>query len=365
LKTLTELYAKDNSNLMQDGTGRMRVWSVEILDDGILIRHGLLGGAMQEKHEPIIEGLATRTIEEQIESRAKSRISKKIDSGYCESFEEAQNKPRTNSLGFKKPMLAAKFVDCKKIDYSDLFIQYKYDGNRMLVRNENGTNVAYTRNGKIIDTIPEIIEGMIIPEGMTIDGEIYCHGESLQTIVSWVKRRQANSLKLRYHAYDVMIDKHYKTRLMILNNIELGDFAEVVPTNRYKHETGMPITDQLNEAIRLGYEGLILRQNDCGYETGKRSKSLIKVKKFHDDEFRIIGVHLSKDNLPMLDLVTDEGIHFKATMPGSMIQKEEHYTNRENLIDKYCHLEYSQITKDRKPFHGTATAILNHKDELK
>jgi len=355
---LKTLYAIDNK-------GQIRVWSVEELDDGILMMHGVMGGAMQEKHEPIYEGLATRTIEEQIHSRAESRINKKIDAGYCRTLEEANSKPRTNSLGFQKPMLAAKFVDCKKIDYYDLFVQYKYDGNRMLVRNENGTNIAYTRNGKVIDTIPEIIEGMIIPEGVTIDGEIYCHGESLQTIVSWVKRRQENSLKLRYHAYDVMIDRNYGLRLEMLKDMELGEFAEVVPTYKYIPEPNNYITDALNDAIKLGYEGLILRQNDFGYETGKRSKSLIKVKQFLDDEFEITGMHLSKDGLPMINFKTDRGTFGKATAPGSMEEKHAHWENVENVVGKWVHLEYSQWTKDDKPFHPTATAILDTKDELK
>lgn len=354
----TILYAIDNK-------GQTRVWSVEELDNGVFIEHGIIDGNMQEKYEEVLEGLANRTLEEQVRSRAESRINKKIDAGYCRTLEEAQNKPRTNSLGFEKPMLAAKFVDCKKIDYYNLFVQYKYDGNRMLVRCENGINIAYTRNGKPIETIPEIIDGMIIPEGVTIDGEIYCHGESLQTIVSWVKRRQENSLKLRYHAYDVMIDRSYDFRLEMLKDMDLGDFAEVVPTSVYNPEAGMPITDMLNEAIRLGYEGLILRQNDCFYETGKRSKSLIKVKKFLDDEFKITGMHLSKDGLPMINFETGRGTIGKATAPGSMQEKQAHWGNIENVVGKFVHLEFSQWTKDDIPFHPTATAILEHKDELK
>lgn len=351
------LYAIDNK-------GQTRVWSVEELDDGILMSHGVLGGAMQEKHEPVLEGLASRTLAEQITSRALSRINRKIDSGYCSTLEEAQNQPRTNSLGFQKPMLAAKFVDCKKIDYDRLYYQHKYDGNRMLVRNENGVNIAYTRNGKPIETIPEIIEGMEIPEGMTIDGEIYCHGESLQTIVSWVKRRQPDSLRLRYHAYDIMSDMDYIERLSILETLNLGEYGEVVPTQRYMPDSPITIKQLLDESIELGFEGLILRQHDFPYEAGKRSKSLIKVKKFLDDEFKIIGTHLSKDGLPMVDFDTGRNTEGKATMPGSMIQKAALY-DRNDLVGKWVHLEYSQWTKDNIPFHPTATAILNHKDELK
>lgn len=354
---MKNLYAIDNK-------GKIRIWSIRKLYNGLLIKHGTLNGATQEKFEEITKGLAARTIEEQINSRYLSRINKKIDSGYCETLIEAQEKPRANSLGFQKPMLAAKFNDCKDINYNDLYIQYKYDGNRMLVKNENGVNVAYTRNGKIINTIPEIIKEMEIPNGMTIDGEIYCHGESLQTIVSWVKRRQNNSLKLRYHVYDIMLNEHYHTRFSILSKMNLGKFSIKVPTYKYSTGNGKSIKELLNDSIALGYEGLILRQNEFGYESGKRSKSLIKVKKFFDDEFLIIGVHLSKDGIPMLNLITDNGIEFKATIPGTMDQKHFLY-NRTGLINKYAYVEYSQLTKALTPFHPICIKILNQKNELK
>ena len=38
------LYAIDNK-------GQTRVWSVEILDDGIMMEHGVLGGTMTPKYE--------------------------------------------------------------------------------------------------------------------------------------------------------------------------------------------------------------------------------------------------------------------------------------------------------------------------
>jgi len=353
---LKTLFAKDNK-------GQMRFWSVEELVDGIMIRHGVVACAVQQKFEQIDEGLATRTLEEQVHSRALSRANKKIDAGYCESYNEAENKPRTNSLGFAKPMLAAKFDTVKKIDYDDLYVQYKYDGNRMLIKNEGGINIAYTRNGKLIETIPEIVDSIDIPEGMTLDGEIYAHGESLQTIVSWVKRRQENSLKLRFHAYDLMEEIPYEDRLAILMQIEFGDSAELVPTIKY--DDSMSIKSMLDDSIFNHYEGLILRQNDFGYEAGKRSKSLIKVKKFLDGEFEIIDMHLSKDGIPMIDYVTDEGVIGKATAPGSMMQKHAHFDNINDKIGKYVRLEYSQLTKDRVPFHPTATAILATKDEMK
>lgn len=351
------LYARDNK-------GAMRVWTVEELDNGLLMMHGVMGGQLQEKFEPVDEGLATRTLKEQIRSRALSRTSKKIDSGYCHTLEEAETKPRTNSLGFEKPMLAAKFNTVKNIDLNNTYYQFKYDGNRMPVTNQNGINVPYSRQGKLIETIPEISEGIIMPENETIDGEIYCHGQSLQTIVSWVKRRQADTLRLRYHVYDIMMDAPYEERLACLMQMELGAYAELVPTYKFDPKT-QTIRGLLLDAISKGYEGLILRQNDFSYEVGKRSKSLIKVKQFLDGEFKITGMHLSKDGLPMVNFDTGRGTLGKATAPGTMQKKWEHWENIENVVGKWVHLEFAYWTKDDNIFHPTATNILETKTQLK
>jgi ATP-dependent DNA ligase len=155
----------------------------------------------------------------------------------------------------------------------------------------------------------------------------------------------------------------YEERLAILMQMEFGSSAELVPT--YKFESGLSIKSLLMDSIGSGYEGLILRQNDFGYEAGKRSKSLIKVKHFLDDEFKITGMSLSKDGLPMIHYDTGRGTIGKATAPGSMAEKHAHWQNVDNVVGKWVHLEYSQWTKDDIPFHPTATAILDSKTQLK
>lgn len=342
------LYAKDSK-------GQIRFWSIEETSGGLDIEHGLIDGLRQNKFEPIDFGLASRSTEEQIRSRFNSRINKKIDAGYCDSIEDAIKKPRTNALGFDRPMLAKKFDDIKNIDFDNLYYQHKYDGNRMLIRNNCGEIIAYTRQGKIITAIPEILNSIDIPEGITIDGEIYCHGVPLQTINSWVKKRQPNSKRLLYHAYDIIIDENYEERIKLLNSFKLGQMAHVVPTKKYD---GTSVQNLLKESISSGYEGLILRQNNFGYEPNKRSKSLIKVKQFQDGEFKIKNISLSKDDIPILHCITDKNIEFKVTAPGSMQDKCKIYYNRDLLIGAYVRVEYSCLTKENKPFHPVATHII-------
>ena len=351
----TSLYAKD-------AKGKIREWRIETDPAGLWIYHGVHGGAMQHKFEEIGKGLAARTLREQIFSRFNSRINKKIDSGYSTCIIEAETRERTNALGFTKPMLAAKFKDVKNINYEDLYYQHKFDGNRVLVKNENGVLIAYSRQGKVIDTIDHVLGGMMIPEGMTLDGEIYCHGESLQTIVSWVKRLQPDTQRLRYHVYDVISDwQFYNARIERMKLLELGENASLVETNKF--DGSKSIQELLKESCDLGYEGLILRQNGFSYEQ-KRSKSLIKVKHFEDHEFLIIGMHLSKDGRPMLDCITDDDVVFKTVVPGTMLEKDAIYKDKENE-GRYVHLEFANYTKDGVPFHPNALRILKTKDEMK
>ena len=156
---------------------------------------------------------------------------------------------------------------------------------------------------------------------------------------------------------------HYNVRLEMLRGYELGEKAELVPTMFY--DGSVSINYLLQQARAEGYEGSILRQNDFGYEAGKRSKGLIKVKHFDDGEFEVTGIHLSKRGRVVLDCIMPDGVAFKATAPGTVQQKETIYANKVQCIGKYVHVEYANITKDGAPFHGVATEMLEHEMQNK
>jgi len=342
------LYAKDVA-------GGLRVWTIEPIFDEIVITHGVYGGVMQEKRETVSEGKAGRSLDEQIDLQINSRISRQQDKGYVFGKDEAMQLRRTSASGFLRPMLAMPFNKIKRIEYRNAYMQYKYDGNRCMITCRNGKNIAYSRNGKKIN-IPHITGTMVIPEGVTIDGELYCHGEKLQTIVSWVKRHQENTKRLRFHMYDAMLDKPYHDRLGTLSTfVEAGPSAEVVPT----HECHSEQDAKLHMAIARdhGYEGAIIRQNDFGYEDGKRSKSLIKMKAWLDAECQIVDIHASKDNWAILECEF-EGKRFRVSAPGSMADKELILDLADEYIGLTARVEYSMLTADGVPFHPVAVAIV-------
>ena len=176
----TTLYKKDQK-------GKIRFWSVENIGDGLYFEYGCLGGEILQNDEPIHFGLAGRSKTQQINLRMQSRINSKLDSGYSPTIEEAERGLRTNLLGYAKPMLAKRFDHIKEIDWNGMHIQYKLNGHRCMIVNDGGVLTAYSRNGKVIETIDTILNGVKIPEGTILDGELYKHGASLQTISSMVK----------------------------------------------------------------------------------------------------------------------------------------------------------------------------------
>jgi ATP-dependent DNA ligase len=288
-----------------------------------------------------------------VQLRIESRARVKRSAGYKSTIEEALEGAGTNAISLMKPMLAHTFEKVKT-NLDGAMVQYKYDGNRCLIYNDGKSLIAYSRNGKKIETIDHILSGIDIPVGATLDGEIYNHDLSLQEIVSLIKRKQEDTNKLAYVVYDMISSEPFRERYQKLRHYSLKGSAVLAPA--WPIEAISNMKQQLSDALAYGYEGLIVRSDNCGYEVGKRSKSLLKVKAWHDKDFTIIDIVPSKDGWARL-VCADEEITFTVSAPGDMKFKEHVMFNRGRYIGKQVRVEYAYLTKDGIPFHPTATLI--------
>ena len=331
----------------KDAKGKTIEWSIEKKNNHLLMTHGSKNGLKQEKIEAVLEGKANRSIDEQLELRMNSRISSKKDAGYNEKLEDSGN----GQLGFLRPMLARKYDPKKEIDWSDAHVQRKYNGHRCLICN-NGKTTAYSRNGKLITSIDHIIKWISLKPGYTVDGELYIHGESLQKISSLVTQKYSQSPQLEYHIYDVIHDKPFIHRSKIISEI-LSNHGPIVEAPTYKVFNSQDV----NRFFRLfrseGYEGAILRTGQYGYECGRRSSNLLKVKEVHSKEFEVFDIIESRDGLTVL-WCTDGKIKFKTLAPGTMEDKEYVFENQEEFIGRMITIEFAEYTKDGIPFHPIA-----------
>ena len=341
------LYQVDNKNVI-------RVWSILAANNEIIIRHGTLDGKMIETRETVTEGLAGRSLLNQVESRVNSRINKQLDKGYKHSIEEAKRNVGRNKVGLVKPMLAVQEDKVKEYDAQGAVYQRKLDGNRMLVTKQDGVLLAYTRNGKPITTLDHILEEVdqLIYEGETVDGEVYIHGMPLKDINSRIRKKQPGTLDLKYHIYDIVDSRPFRERFNPLFTRLPG------PMTNVKLEHTWPIeVDQeslFKEVRDDGYEGLMLRLDGYGYQAGKRSKALLKIKIRQDAEAEVIDVEVSKDGTGKLICKMPSGKTFGLVPPGDRVDKILVAKYPDDYIGRQVTYSYAYLTDFGIPFHAVA-----------
>lgn len=347
----------DETVLYRNSKHGISRWTIWQDDNTIRMKsEAKIGDTPMYFSEVVEEGKAGRSLQQQIELRMKARIRGKIDNGYVHTREEAQNPNLKNVMGHHQPMLAQKLKDVKKFRLEDYYIQPKLDGHRCMIVREGGELIAYSRRGREITTINHLLPYIDIPEGVTLDGELYVHGQPLQTIASWAKRLQPDSAKLNYIVFDVVEDVPFRERLrMIEQDLRIppnGPFSML--------DTLSPVSEDvvLNTMFRAfrdsGYEGAILRHGDYPYEIGRRSRGLIKMKETFDDEFQVVDITPSVDNWAVLHCRTDDGKVFKVSAPGTVEAKKHVLAKKFEFIGTYVTVEYAHLTKEGIPFHPVA-----------
>lgn len=352
----TTLYAKDSK-------GKLRVWSIWSEDKQICMEYGTEDGETITNSEPVLFGLANRTPEEQIQMRINSRVNKKKDAGYTESRDDALSNKRTNTLGYPRPMNAKAITNKRQVP-NEWFIQFKYNGHRCMIINDSGNIVSYSKGGKLIETIPEILEEVRdLPEGIVLDGELYKHGVPLQTISSWVRRRQPDTLKLKFKCFDANIDGlTFRERNKFLKGLDFlsgKGRCKYVRTRFVKGE--FDVEKYFVESLKKKYEGLMLKNPDALYQDGKRSSDVLKVKKrslgkkfIIDDEFLVVNIKASKDKWAILVCETEQGIQFSVSCPGDVPEKTRVLKNKDYYIGKHVRVEFEGYTKGKKPVEAVA-----------
>lgn len=99
-----------------------------------------------------------------------------------------------------------------------------------------------------------------------------------------------------------------------------------------------------------GYEGTMVRHGDTGYESNKRSSSLLKYKDFKDISLPIIDITPNEANTahgtPVFEL---GGKQFKSGLKMSHAEREEFLTNRADHIGKMAELRFFEYSEEGTP----------------
>lgn len=241
-----------------------------------------------------------------------------------------------------KPMLARKY-DGREL--KNHYVSYKLDGIRCVAVVTNGKAKLFTREGKEID-MPHVVrdvEFMCSGKSIVLDGELYSHALSFETIQSAFASGD-RFCQLQYHVYDVVDDnKVFSERSEFINSIPELQFVK--PLLSHKVADKSELMSMYTDALSQGFEGVIVR-NDVKYKHN-RTVHMMKVKKTDDDEFRFVRVDYGETGKKVAVFVTSAGEEFKATIEG-----EQNYLPS---VGDYYNVRFMEMTERGIPRHAVTS----------
>lgn len=344
-----------------DKGGSYKVWKIWTVGEELFIEHGKEGGKQQLKRELVkgknIGRANETTPAEQAALEAESRYKKQIDKGYRETKEELTELPLL-------PMLAHDYLkQGHRIKYP-CYASAKMDGVRCLAIRHADHVELKSRGGKgyaVAHVQQELMH--LMNEGEVWDGELYIHGKYLEEIVSAVKKPNDLTKELTLRIFDVVNDSPFDQRIVDLQAVALrildSSFISVLPYQRVESQQDMKSCHKM--FVAQGYEGIMLRNDDGLYESGKRSADLQKYKEFFDEEFEIISVAEDRNQngvLVVWDAVA--GTHFDVCF-GDFEERKRQLANPEDYKGKLLTVKYQTRYKDSKlPQFPTGVAIRDY-----
>ena len=392
--------------ITRDSKGKIRVAEVSCEWDDVEKRYTIYRNTYQYEGkitaQPeiyITKGKVKRTIAQQAELEFNSHVKKYLDKGYKEiensinQYTKAQLESflpehTTDANGFKKHMLAKDFNKVATSVFDNVKIWYgsrKIDGVRCSFYWKDGEVKSASRGGGNYDfstshlrNHPKLIKFLKSNPEIVLDGELYCHGYSLQSL-SGLARTEKDEGKdcsiLEYYIYDVMIpDIPFSDRLNKLDEIQEVLELGFEPNKEWEREdlkfqmvpqveiSGWASIKRLHDQyVAEGFEGIVVRNPNKPYGFGKRTNDMIKVKEYQDAEFEIVGLSEGlRDEDMCFVCITDKGIEFKAKPMGNRELKQQYREDLDSLIGKMATVKFFYLSDEGTPLQPVLKCIRDY-----
>jgi DNA ligase-1 len=248
----------------------------------------------------------------------------------------------------------------------------KLDGCRcIVVVNEHGKVTAWSRQGKQFDTLDKVIAdieqlGFV---NTVFDGEICIvdemGNENFSDIMKEIRRKDHTIQNPKYIMFDMLTLDEFNTktstRLLHERLYKLYRLSNLYPTldilKQQIIHNQEDFLDWQNQANAGNWEGFMLRKNH-EYE-GKRSKNLLKVKKFHDNEyvvkrietgpFRVITDGIEHEEIVLSNVVIEhKGYEVSVGSGFSLEQRREFYKDPTKIIGKEITVQFFEETTNKQ-----------------
>jgi len=249
----------------------------------------------------------------------------------------------------------------------------KLDGVRcIIILDKNGEAKAYSRNGKEFETLGKVLKSIeaIGSKHLVFDGELCLideeGNEDFQGVMKEIRKKDHTIENPQYKIFDMLPLESFGKKS---GDISLGDrlkSLKVLPIDTSECLSILPqvvVRDEEHfaelsaEATEKGFEGLMLRK-DVSYE-GKRTKNLLKVKSFLDEEYEVVSIDFKDHRIikegkevvrPMLAqaYIQHKGFRVGVGSGFSQEQRIHYYENPEELVGKTITVQYFEESHNQE-----------------
>ena len=312
------------------------------------------------EHYSEYEELIHCIIDKDLKTRAGDKIINKAISDHIPEFSVA---------------LADKY-EPKLVDWKDgWYVSRKIDGARCVaIVDSNGDATFYSRTGKEFDTLGVVTNGIknLGITNVVFDGELCLvdddGNEDFQGVMKQLKKKDHTIPNPSFKIFDMITHDEFYSKKGEKNrpySIRYNNLREVMRDNtcaclsvlgQELIKDDEHFAEWTKRGNDYGWEGVMLRADEP-YK-GKRSKDLLKVKKFFDDEYEVIDTEMGpfryvKNNAEceetMLSCVTiKHKDHLVRVGSGFTIeQRQEFYQNPNKILGQIITVQYFEETKNQ------------------
>ena len=268
----------------------------------------------------------------------------------------------------KDPQIAASFMRAGIYDpskFGHVVSMPKLNGLRCMFIPQRG---FYSRDGKRWND--SVLKHIVMPDtDYIIDGELYCHGLSLQRINSAVGVNRIepgfDADYITFHAFDLVEPKfNALTRMLLLEKILNDHKSKTEAISLIEWEickTRIELDRCYDHYICKGYEGQMIKSVFGSYmPQGTKERptmNLQKRKAFLDEEFSCVGRVVSTEGkcagkLGALKFVTSKGVSFEVGT-GFTDEEREEFMSPEFDFRRKATIKYLNLTDDGRPFNAS------------
>lgn len=283
----------------------------------------------------------------------------------CGVSEKTINNVRKGTVPVFSCMLAHDGAKHEKKIAGECYVEFKYDGVRVIAIVQNGNATLYSRNGKQLTNFPHIEQALSKPEfnGIVFDGEVM--SEDFQSLMKQVHRKSGAQTE---DAYLAVFD------MLPLENFQAGEWDCTASNRRHMLEATAALFEDcvrivdavcmnldteegkkefqtMNKvALELGYEGLMIKPVRAPYSC-KRSHAWLKIKPFIEVTLKVVAVEEGTGrNAGKLGALVvegeDDGKFFHLNVGSGLTDndREVFWENKDQVIGQLVEIRADAIT---------------------